>query len=173
MTRSFAENFGLSFPPNAAYLIKRGGPSASWQSVTWAEILEERRKKQARVLKYKRAHPKMRAVLVSVRGRHTYIEGIGGFSEWLRGGSDRWKELSETQLRLMEMFPMPQRSLFDVTWKEWVFWFARTYKRGTFNGQPRGVAYCWALCEGEGGFTRVRELVSVIQSNGVINGQKH
>ncbi|MGH9753978.1 MAG: hypothetical protein ACREA2_14465 [Blastocatellia bacterium] len=164
MTRSFAEAWGLNIPPDAAYLIKRHNASLSWEPVTWAEVLEKRRQKQARILAFNRECPTLRAVRVSVRyfdqfpygGWHTYIDGAGGLSEWTRDGGER----------LMELFPMPQLSLFGNTWQEWMKWFARTYPRGTFDGRPRGVAYCWALCDGEAKDAQVKELIRVIQPRG-------
>lgn len=163
MTRSAAEFWGIKIPDDAACLVKKSNASPLWESVAWNEVLEERRRKQARILAFKREHSTLRAVRVSVRwfeievygGWHAYIDGVD-FSKW-------WRDEDE---RLMELFPMPQPSLFVNRWnrwREWMEWFARTYKRGTFDKHPRGVAYCWALCDGEGRDTSVREIVGVIR----------
>lgn len=168
MTRSFAKTWGLNFPPDAAYLIKSGGSSSSWQSVTWNQVMEDRRERQAWRLARKRESSTLRAIRVSVRyfktivygGWHTYIDGVG-FSKWVRSDDKR----------LMELFPMPAPSLFGNAWQEWMKWFARTYRRGTFNGKPRGVAYCWALCYGEGRDTYVEEVISIINRKEFLNGR--
>lgn len=163
MTRSAARFWwGKELPRDVASLIKHHS-SAPWQPITWDQILEERRNRQTEILRRKRNVESVRAVRVSVRyfdqdiygGWHTYIDGVQ-FSKWLRPGREGDREL-------MSLFPMPQPLLFGTSWVEWMVWFARTHRRGTFCGQPRGVAYCWALCDGTGYHTQVRSILSVIR----------
>jgi hypothetical protein len=164
MMRSAAPHWlGRELAPNVHSLVKHHS-GAPWKEVTWDEVHEKRRNWQAEVLRRKRewfvVHK--RAIRISVRyfdievytGWHTYIHGID-FSIWLR---DR-----DGDERLMKMFPQPQPSLFGDRWQNWMVWFASTHQRGTFDGHPRGVVYCWALCEGQGKYTHVREILGEIK----------
>lgn len=154
---------GRELAPNVHSLVK-DHPGDPWRTVTWDEVHDERRKRQAERLRRKREGGVVRrkAIRISVRyfdiefyrGWHTYIDGIG-FSIWLRG--------REGDERLMELFPQPQVLLFGSRWQDWMVWFASAYQRGTFDSHPRGVIYCWALCEGEGSFTRVRQILGEIK----------
>lgn len=52
MMRSFAENLGIEWPQDAAY--RTGDMRGDSRFVTWSEVMESRRKRQARELKRKR-----------------------------------------------------------------------------------------------------------------------
>jgi hypothetical protein len=134
-------------PPDVAYYIQR----YSWEklkAVTWAEILDQRRKHQASRLHSIRASESIRAVRIHVRyfdqdiygGWQTYVDGIG-FSHWT------FRHGYNIENQLMDVFPVLQPTLFPRrnAWQEWMKEFASTYQRGTFDRKPRGVAYAWAL----------------------------
>lgn len=146
MTRSFIEAMGGRLPPGIAYVLN-GKP------VKVEEVRQRRHKRQVELLRRKREWfvTKRVAVRVSVRffdmdiygGWHVYIDALGGVSEWVRS----------PRADLLELFP------YTENWKDWKRAFAVVCQLDRFDGQPQGVAYCWAEKEGQQ-IVRVTEVIA-------------
>ena len=143
--------------PHLAGLMRERGQV---REVTWAEILEQRRERQAERLQRKREWfvSSWRPVFIDVRyydiqvytGWHTYIYGIGGISFWFRG-----PHRDETVF--MNMIPL-RDGLFPVQSHEhWMEVFARTYQCGTQDKRPRGRLQIWARVSGTGHNATIHE----------------
>jgi hypothetical protein len=71
-------------------------------------------------------------------GWHTYLDGVGGFSQWIRvpfGDQDN-------PFDLLTLYPLAK------TYREWMPAFARKYHKGRHHRRPRGVAFMWAEFHG-------------------------
>jgi len=137
---------GQEPPPELAYRVSTGRGHQQLRDVTWAEVMQQRRERQAIQLRWRReglGHRKMRAVRITARyfdqffygGWHVYVDSIS-FSHWIRNGE---YGLSRN---LMELLPLAN------TWEEWKPAFANAYPCGEFGGRPRGMVYGWAETNG-------------------------
>jgi hypothetical protein len=67
-------------------------------------------------------------------GWWAFLDGLKGFHEWLKGGSDQ----------LMKLFPLvPEMDNKRQQWQAWMPVFAKKYKRRRHHKKPVGVAYLW------------------------------
>lgn len=137
--------------------------------VTWVEVMAARRERQAKQLKRIRNEGlvERRAAYVEVffnphwiyHGWHTYIHGISIGHHWVRHNGSLAENANP--YGLLSLFPItkecdPTLTPMPITdYDEWMMAFASKYQRGTRGRRPRGVRFCWALCEG----TYIRELI--------------
>lgn len=144
MFRSALIAFGRNPPPELAYITRRH-IHESWTVVTFAEIAEEKRRRQREILEYKRqVSPQRRAWMVWVFYNATFF--YGGWHGYLirYDGEDEWVITSSRKQELMRLFPLvlPFGSVEDQ-WGQWKVEFARQYKRRTRHGKPAGMAPVW------------------------------
>lgn len=130
MHRSFAENFGLNWPKDWAYVIDR-------KPVTWEEIIEERRRRQKIHLEcIRKSQPEIVPCYVWTffipwwfrYGWHCYIV--------TRRESFGVAESSKLALELMNKIPLgilPDQNFFD----QWMESFANAYPRKKHPKDPR------------------------------------
>lgn len=118
-----------------------------WRFTTKADILQKKRKRQARRLWEKRHYGE-------VQQRYMYVwvffcPGLAGFAYrgwWvyiIGNGYDSGKYLErdkETMTRLIQLFPVSQPSLFAPNIEEWKMEFVNRYRRGKWCGRPQGKA---------------------------------
>lgn len=118
------------------------------QRITSDDMRASHRARHERLVQFRRGNETRRvAVRVIVRyydqmlygGWHCYIERPG-LSKWVRKG----------YYDLFRLFPLSKRNGQDWSlsslreWDQWKQEFALAYPCGTFDGKPRGIAYCWA-----------------------------
>jgi hypothetical protein len=153
ITRSFLENMGRTdLRPDLACIV-------NGKVVTWADVMRNRRARQARELEWRRRDHtgRWRALRLSVRyydmfimgGWHAYLHAAGGYEYWLR--YDRYKE------ELMALLPLLPPLLPADDWHAWLKLFARAYRVGTADRRPRGALTIWARCTGRGPHLRPHE----------------
>lgn len=150
MTRSAVEFWGRrKLPKNVAYLVS-DGPGGRMKEVTWDEIMDGRREKQANILSHLLAPSSTRrAARLSVQyfdqslmgGWQCYIDGIGD-SEWLRYSEDK-KERLMAVLPMENQMNLPGMASFAERWSIWKENFATRYQVGVFDGRPRGAVFGW------------------------------
>ncbi len=135
ITRKGLEHWsGRKVPPELALMV-------DGKIVTWTEVMQNRRARQARILAAKRHFEPLRAVVLEVAnygcglmgGWQTMLYWIGG-SCWVERDGNYY------QSRLMEIFPCGLLSFSFQTWKKE---FAHLYERRRQCGQPVGVAFLW------------------------------
>jgi hypothetical protein len=147
VSRSGAKHWaGRLLPPDVAYIVN-GVP------VTWSQVMENRRRRQAEILRRKRHVEEWRAVKLWVAyfdqslmgGWHAFLDGISRWRVWI--DRDRpW-----CRKALMDLFPVVEPGLFDEEsyfphcplWERWKVEFAMRYRRRTQDRRPVGVAYLW------------------------------
>lgn len=113
--------------------------------VTWAEIMQDRRDHQAKILEWKRHVEHWEACRLSV----WWSPGIGGtffrgYHAWLsRIGEDRWLRYPDVAL-WVRLFPLvlPLGGERDL-WAMWMTAFVNSYPAGRKCGKPRGAAIIW------------------------------
>lgn len=145
-------------PPEVAYVDTDYRGKRTY--ITWAEVMELRRKRQAERLDHIRRNEVTgrRAVRVEVfynphwmyQGWHTYLHGIAFPPLWVNGRGGK----ENNPFGLLDLFPMtkslgpllPEEPITD--YHEWMVAFAEKHKRGMRGRKPRGTRYCWAICEG-------------------------
>lgn len=138
MTRSAALFWGWSVPDDVACYVK--GPRLAergWRTVTWDEVLHNRRQRQAEHLRHIRQIESSLWYLLRVKYYDMFLMG-GWAAELLRYQNYTWIDRDARGLKnqLMEAFPLLLPGISD--WTMWQQAFARTYCRGTFDGQPVG-----------------------------------
>jgi len=143
--------------PEGAISASRGHRSQPWRFYTIADKLAKKRKRNEERLWIKREYGVVRKVALYAwvfwcpginffiyRGWWTYLVGRGiSYGVDFRGGSVR------LQSRLMELFPVGDRSLFG-DFGEWKAEFVKRYQRGCRSGKPQGKAPVWAEVAGGG-----------------------
>lgn len=147
ITRKFFESMGQNPPKELAYVVSdfRGR-----RMVTWAEVIETRRRNQVECLERKREWGQYpwRAHRLSVAYfNQTFFGGWHAFLEDYRGTDHRiWIEKEGESLfkPLMEIFPLilPLGSEHEQ-WEQWKVSFAEQFERRRQDGRPLGVAYIW------------------------------
>lgn len=152
ITRSFIVNMGGTPPPDLAYVL-------NGRVVTWAEVMVNRRARQARELEWRRRdhRGRWRPLRLSVRyydmfimgGWHGYLHGAAGFEHWLR--YDRYKA------ELMKLIPLLPPLLPADDWGAWLKLFARAYQTGVADRKPCGATTVWARCTGHGPHLQLHE----------------
>lgn len=114
--------------------------------VTWADVLRERRERQARRLEQLRYVQPWRAARVLVAyfgqdlmgGWHAFLEDWRGRTSWRSIWVDR--DGKGYVPDLMRLFPLC--GLF-ADWTAWKIAFAKTYQRRRQHRKPVGVAALW------------------------------
>jgi len=145
--RSALVYYGHKPPPEVAKVV------IDWRGVrhvvTWAEVLDERRQRQARILANRRqvGADLWRAVRLWVAyfdqnlmgGWHAFLDGLGAWGhKWVdRDGGPGLRE------RLMGLFPVAGRLPGLVHWDEWKPLFAAAHERRRQDRRPVGVALLW------------------------------
>lgn len=138
-------------PDDLAYVLSNGAIGGR-RVVTWAEVIEERRKQQASRLIQKRYVKEWRPYKIWVAyyaqflmgGWHAFIENRYG-REWI----DRDREWLRP--RLMDLFPLVLRlkssqdsfGYDEDDFHRWKIEFAKQFKRRSQCRRPVGVAYIW------------------------------
>jgi hypothetical protein len=146
--RSALEHWGHNPPPELAYIVRDHRAS---RVVTWRDVMQARRERQAEQLRRKR----------EVGGWRAYKLWVAFFDQNLMGG---WQAFLETygnvpyydqrvwvdrdrqhlRCRLMALFPLVLP--LGTEWEQWEAWkpaFASAFKRRIQDDQPLGVAYVW------------------------------
>lgn len=113
--------------------------------VTWSEIMEHRRQRQAEILRYKRSCYQWRAFKVWVAYFDQFL--FGGWQAFIENKDGcRWIDRDRPFLKrhLMDLFPLVfQHGDEDDQWHEWKVEFAKRFRRRTHHRRPLGVAYVW------------------------------
>jgi len=143
--RSALEYWGQNPPPDLAYIVSdhRGR-----RVITWAEVMEARRKRQSERLHWKRHVDQWRAYKLWVAYfDQTLMGGWHAFLEDYRGGGYRiWIDRDCTRMEspLMTLYPLllPIGSEGEQ-WQRWKPAFAATFERRRHDRRPLGVAYIW------------------------------
>ena len=134
-------------PDDLAFIVDdpwRGGRKI----VTWSEVMENRRDRQAKILRHKRHVEPWRAVKLWVAYfNQDLFGGWHGFIEDWRGRNGRiWIDRDGKGFiaQAMEMFPvgLPLGS-WRERWEEWKPAFAKKFSRGKHDRKPRGVVFLW------------------------------
>lgn len=140
ITRSALVAWGHAPPPELHHIERdhRGE-----RVVTWADVMQERREQQRRILLNKRSSPELRA----------YRLWVGYFDQRLMGGWHAFLDRGGEQVWIchrcpwlipvvMNLFPLVLPGLPD-RWNRWKQAFAVEHARGRHHGRPRGVAFVW------------------------------
>ncbi len=142
MSRSAMVFWGKDPSPEVAY-ITRPHVGVRWQVVTWDEVMDVKRKRQAKILEHKRDPGRQRRPwMVWVFYNYTFI--YGGWHCYLTRYDERGTWLSRPSQELMRLFPLvlPLGEIRDQ-WHNWKVEFARQYKRRMHHGQPEGMTPVW------------------------------
>lgn len=165
-TRSAVEFWHREFgaqkpPPELAFLEQDYAKyhDLKRHMVTWDDVMEARRKRQACELRWKREDGvvQCRALYVWVFcvpddlifcGWWTYLVGIGGRD--YHGGGYKGNVEGKLLDDLLRLFPLvrPGNLFGDVNLEEWKAEFVKRYQRGIWCGKPQGKAPVWAEIEG-------------------------
>lgn len=137
----------LDLPPDLAYRVHDG---REYRTVTWAEVMQERRRRQAERLAVKRGErdpvPRAHKLWVAYFDQ----EFFGGWQAMVgdfRGrGYEVWidRDCTWMQKHLMRLLPLVL-PLWD-DWQQWDLWkqaFAQQFERRRQHGHPLGVALIW------------------------------
>lgn len=147
MTRSALVHWGHNPPPNVAYVC--GDRPGERRIITWGDVMETRRKRQASRLELIRRTERWEAYRVWVA--YFDITLMGGWQAFIdnertRHGYGTWIDRDRQHLRqpLMDAFPLvlPLGSERD-NWAAWKAEFAKQYQRGSQDKHPRGCAFVW------------------------------
>jgi len=137
--RSALLAWGKTPPPELASIV-------DGRVVTWAEVMERRRKWQRELLQRKReGAPAWRAYRLSVL--YFDMDLMGGwqsFIEDFRGrGWSTWIDRDSRQLKpvLMDLFPLILSG--GNKWEIWKQSFAEQFMRRLHDGRPSGVCNLW------------------------------
>lgn len=150
--RSAFISWGRSVPDNLA-LVEIDHAGATPRVITWADVMQTRRREQRRRLKEKlrfapyRPHHVWTAYFDQdlFGGWHAFIEDFRG------GGYRTWIDRDRAWLipRLMKLFPIVlgggghSRGQDEGMWGEWKIEFARQFKRRMQCRQPLGKKAIW------------------------------
>ncbi len=149
ITRSALVAWGHNPPPEVhSVVIHHRGPGGR-QTVTWAEVMETRRKRQRERLEAIRTpHHPLRAYKLWVAyfdqnlmgGWHAFLEDYrgAGYRIWIDRDRSGIKEL------IMKTFPLVEEHASE--WKQWHAWklaFAQHFARRVHDARPCGVGYVW------------------------------
>lgn len=116
--------------------------------ITWDQVMEARRKRQAEQLRRKREVAAVRAYKLWV----AYFDQdlMGGWQamleDWRGRGYDIWIDRDRDWLKpkLMKAFPLVLAiGSVEAQWQMWKPEFARRFERRWQDRQPLGVAYLW------------------------------
>ena len=160
ITRSALVAWGRNPPPDLAYLTSNA--CGDRHIVTWGEVMENRRKRQAERLELIRRHVPLRAYRFSVR--YFDMPLMGGWQsaldDWRGQPYGRWpdRDLQWFKPLIMKAVPLGLLALGSEG-DQWAFWkteFACKFKCRMRDGRPMGVAYIWW----DGSSSNVPELIS-------------
>lgn len=144
--RSALVAWGRNPAPNLAYVLGEG--PGRYRKVTWAEVMEARRKRQVDRLRNIRYVPEWRACRIHV----AYFDQdlMGGWqafiTDWRGRGWDTWidRDARYEMPALMSLFPLVLRLGSErEQWERWKPVFASRYQRREQDGEPVGVATVW------------------------------
>jgi hypothetical protein len=143
INRKALVHYGHCPESQVAYLIRD-----AWhgdRTVTWAEVMAERRERQARILSQRRCVGADLGRAVRLWVAYFDQDLMGGWQAFLddyRGRSSRlWIDRDsryDVRPLVMRLFPL---TLFG--WEEWKVAFAAAYRKRRKAGRPVGVAYLW------------------------------
>ena len=142
MDRSAMVFWGHNPPPEVAY-ITRPHVGVPWTVVSWDEVMDAKRKRQAEILEHKRDPGRQRRPwMVWVFYNDTFI--YGGWHCYLNRYDENGKWLMKPSQELMRLFPLvlPIGSI-DDQWHNWKVEFAGQYKRRMHHGKPEGMTPVW------------------------------
>jgi hypothetical protein len=116
--------------------------------ITWGEVMQKRRERQAERLRRKRngAPPRRAYMLWVAYFDQSLMGGWHAFLENHRGRNGRiWIDRDRPQMKatLMEAFPLTEVSGEREGWHAWKLAFAEKYARRVHDGKPQGVVYVW------------------------------
>ena len=153
-------------PPEVAYTVKESAGrlgmyadgEPKYRQVTWAEVMAERRERQAERLAALREVRERRAVQVRVRYCHRHllyrasVVAAGGE----RGFVHEYNRHDTGQLMGWIPLMRPGAPLFECAdAKEWMLAFLAAYPAGKFKGVRCGAVNGWAVCRGQ----RIDEII--------------
>lgn len=153
MFRSFAEHMGFNWPKDWAMLRNRG-------PVTWAQVMEERRKRQAdrlEQIRFNRSPCVLPAQVWTFRVPNSAVIYIG-WHLYVRTFRDEWwvkgAGVDGVALDIMRSFPCDLLPI-EENFEEWKERFAASYPRaGIRRGSRQGLAHGWVECDAPGQFPR-------------------
>ncbi len=134
-----------------AYIVQEHS-GAPRRKVTWAEVIENRRKRQRERLDRIRQVAEWRPYKLWVAYfDQTLMGGWHAFLEDHRGGGYRiWidRDLSWFREKAFALFPLvlPLGKPYERYWPAWEQWkvaFAESFRRRLHDRRPLGVAYIW------------------------------
>lgn len=147
MNRKALEFYGHNPAPGVAFVC--GDRPGERRIVTWDDVMETRRKRQAVRLEHKLSHHPTRAYRVWVA--YFDMTLMGGWQAFIENhrtmhGYGGWIDRDRRQLMgpLMKAFPLvlPLGSERDQ-WERWKPEFAKQYQRGRQDRRPRGCSFVW------------------------------
>ena len=143
ITRKALEFWGECKPaPDLAYVVSDHNGR---RVVTWADVMQTRRERQAYRLYWKRHVEEWRAVMLWVAyfdqpllgGWHAFLQDLRS-RDWI----ERQGEWSEECILQLIPLSLPIGSVAEQ-WRAWKPEFARRFKRRMQCGQPVGAAFLW------------------------------
>ncbi len=176
ITRKWLENFRelvkkelkpyiLNPPPNVA-MYESDGYFRRAVTCTWDMVMERRRQRQREQLEQKRSN----YGVIERKPLYVWVfwcPGINGFifrGWWIylrgngrdyHGGGYKGQVDGKLLDDLLRLFPLVERTLFGLDWRDWKTWmirFVKKYHRGNCCGRRQGKAPVW--CEVKGNYVQ-------------------
>jgi len=159
MTRSFAENMGVQWPPEMA--LKEGDYPGQVRYVTWEELHARRRQRQSRRLDQIRAPLEPAVVPCYVWTFHNdWVMPYGGWwcyvvARQFRIGVNRYRIDEPLALSIMRALPLGLFPIVD-NFEKWMVELATQHPRSSHQTDSREAGVVFGWLEDRQRFTRNR-----------------
>jgi len=120
------------------------------QIVTWADVMETRRERQAEILRQRRYVERWKPWRLSVWWSPGYTDAyfFGGYHAWFdRPGKHEWIRYGSCELKQLFplLLPFGNYDQYESRsgWQEWMEAFVKSYPASRKCGHPRGATVVW------------------------------